>query len=224
MSLPDIFRQSLKPAADCPSLEKLGLYLDGVQPELESHVKSCANCEAELTLMHEFLAADMQPAEASAVHFIVEKLSARPLPWWKRMFQPAAAQGWAMAASMLVLVAVGANWLNSRDVQVTKELSTQEMRAGREIKFASESGDLKNLPRVWKWQAVSGTARYDLHLLEVDGTPIWQASVESAEFAINKEIASLMVPRKTVFLTITAVSREGIVLGDSGQVRMRLVQ
>ena len=73
---------ALRPDPDCPPIERLGRYADGaLTPEErrreESHIGACANCQAELALLHAFTTSEVQDDEAAAVRWGVEELRRR---------------------------------------------------------------------------------------------------------------------------------------------------
>ena len=73
---------ALRPGPECPSIERLGRYADGaLTPEErrreESHIATCANCQAELALLHAFATPAVRDDEAEVVRWGVEQLRRR---------------------------------------------------------------------------------------------------------------------------------------------------
>src|SRR5262245_59104727 len=77
-----VLTSALRPGSDCLSIEQLGRYADGAlsfadREAAAAHVNGCANCQAELALLHSFTSALIRDDEQAAVKSGVETLRRR---------------------------------------------------------------------------------------------------------------------------------------------------
>ena len=229
-----MLRQALSPQKDCLGVERLEQCLHADAPqELRQHVERCAYCRSELELLQSFYTAPRDAAELEAVRQITERLQsprpivpAAPRSWWRDLLQarwmgPAA----LTVAAMLLVTAVGLEWRNTGAPRVYAPDRTEDntLRSGK-LTLLAPTGDQQAVPSRVEWQAVAGASRYQVRMLEIDRSEIWQAATSELQLAIPAEVQSRIVPAKTLVLQVTAMDAAGRTLGESDSVRFRLLQ
>jgi hypothetical protein len=232
----EILAQALAPGKDCPPIERLeaGVDADAVPQDLAKHLESCAYCRTELALMRSFYTATPHDTEeAAAVALVNARLTSPRIavastaePWWKTMLQvrwlsPAA----VVAAGMLVAVAVGVQWRNSSAPHLHGPSQPEQdvLRSGA-LNVIAPSGDVTAVPSQIQWQVVQHAAGYQVQLLEVDHTELWQAISLDGKIELPAQVKSKIVPAKTILVHVTALDSAGRKLAESEFVRFRLLQ
>ena len=234
-------RSALGLGADCPPVEQLELLLDTARnapPALASHVESCTYCRAELSLLRRFQSDDLEESEKEPVRLVTERLAARAgeiipgrptwaarEPWWKALWSTPWPSAAALAmAGVLIALAVGLQWRHSQPGLHPPASSDQEVLRSNRISILSPAGDLRQVPQEVRWQAAPGAAKYDVRLLEVDGTEIWRADTSADRITLPPSVRVRIVPAKTLVWRVTASDASGHVVAESNTVRFRLLQ
>ena len=231
---------ALRPGPDCPSLEELGRYVDGAlssdeQRRKEWHIATCANCQAELTLLRAFTAPAVRDDEAAAVRWGVEQLQrreqeifggARPRDSSVRRWLSAGRMRPAFAMAAILLAIVGGYYLTTPTVP---RLPT-EIGAGPDatrsltVALRGPIGDQTAVPGRLEWQPVSGAVRYQVRLSEVDRHEIWTSDTTDSAIDLPPEIRALIVPGKTLVWQVTVYGASNALIAESSAERFRLAR
>ena len=234
-------RSALGPGADCPPVEQLELLLETARnapPALATHVESCAYCRAELSLLRRFQSEDLEESEKEPVRLVTERLAARAgeiiparptpaarEPWWRTFWTTPWPRAAAFAmAGVLIALAVGLQWRHSQPSLHPPASSDQEVLRSNLLSILSPEGDLRQVPQEVRWQAAPGAAKYDVRLLEVDGTELWRATTSEDRVILPPSVQARIVPAKTLLWQVTASDASGHVVAESSMVRFRLLQ
>jgi len=239
----DLLRDGLAPGKDCPSIEDLGLYLEqkGDQAwhgSLKSHLSACPHCRTELKLLQEFQSGDVSAQEAEAVQAVTAQLArgsakifatapeAAPLrrPWWKEVFTASWLSPASVAlAGILLIAGVGLEMRKAGAPTLhTGNNSESEALRSSALTVISPVGDLSQTPADVQWQPVAGAAKYQVRLLEVDRSPLWQAETTETRIALPAQVRARLVPGKTVLCEVIAIEAAGAKIADSEIVRFRV--
>lgn len=222
---PSAMHQALEPTPDCIPLERLGEEFSAAE---RRHLDACARCQAELALWQRFESSSPDPQEGAAVQWIVAELkrrrepvsAARPRRWaaWLSVRGLAAA-----AATVAVATAVG--YLTIDREPALRDVGTVDQQAYRTIQLqvVSPVGDVREAPGELVWTTVAGAMRYDIVVLEVDGTIVWRASSIEPRIPVPRTLASRFVPGKPFVWEVTARDASGIAMASSGRQRFRLL-
>jgi hypothetical protein len=239
----EVLRTAFGPGKDCPSLDALvKLAEDTTMPaSLTQHLKSCSNCRTELHLLRTFQTGETQQNRAD-VRRITEQLRKRQFAvtsvaepvsraftapresWWRSMFtvRRLAPAGFAMAA--LLLVAAAAMYFRHSGQPVLEATNRGGQEVFRSSSFAvvTPVGDLLEQPSEIRWEPVVQATQYQVRLLEVDRSEVWKAETSENHIALPAAVRARIVPAKTLFWEIRALSASGSIIGDTGLVRFRL--
>src|SRR5262245_20925475 len=209
----------------CLSFERLGGELTAIERE---HVAACARCQTELTLLAEFNESVPAPDEGAAVQWVVAELR-------RRRSQSTATDGswtraWpflhphrlvAAAAAAVLLLALG--YVTSdreppvRDVRdPTGGYRTIQLQAVTPI------GDVRSAPRDLVWSPVEGASSYDIAVLEVDRTVLWQGASPTTSVSLPEAVVARFERGKTILWEVTARNGAGEVVAVSGTSRFRV--
>ena len=234
-------RSALGPGSDCPPIEQLESLLDSaadVPPALAHHAESCAYCRAELNLLRRFQSEDLDESEKEPVRLVTERLAARAEqiiparptvaarePWWRTFWTSPWPSAAAIAmAGVLIVLAVGLQWRHSQPILHPPTGSNQEVLRSNLLSILSPVGDLRRAPQEVRWQAARGAAKYEVRLLEVDGSELWRAATAEDHIMLPSSVRLRIVPAKTLLCQVTAVDASGHVVAESSTVRFRLLQ
>lgn len=174
-------------------------------------MRSCPHCLSELALFQEFEAAEPRTEEQEDLAWIESRLELRstaalptvsaPTPspwdraqsWFAAALQPGHRGALALVAASLVVVAVGGLYL--RQGRVAERPGASDTTVWRSGSFAavSPAGDVTGPLTEFRWEAVPGSASYELKLMEVDRTVIW--TTETKATSVEVPFASLPTRR-----------------------------
>ncbi len=213
-------RDALAVTPDCPPLSAL---LDQVlSPAMESHVSQCPRCRTELALFSEM----GQTADQPAVQAISKRLAqvnwaeagrtgipSQPESLWQRLLRPRFLAPASLAfASVLVMVAL---------VQVNRPVNRPDLRGedgtrlesqqyrSQQLRGLSPLGPVDSVPKDLRWEKVSGAAEYEVRLMEVDHTNIWQSRVSEERVMLPSEAVSKILPGKRLLWDVKAFGKDG---------------
>jgi hypothetical protein len=218
-------RESLQPGPDCLALERFG---EPLLPAEAAHVRSCPRCQTELALFTEFETAAASPDEGAAVAWITRELARRRdvegprsaaagLSVWRRwLVRPA----WA-AVALVAAIAVVALWDTAP--QVRPFGGGEVAYRTTELKVLAPVGDQKTVPSTFVWDDAPGVVQYNLDLVEVDGTLIWQTSVATTRVTLPSSVLERFVPGKTLRWKVTGRDVAGVVVAESGTQQFRIL-
>lgn len=215
----------LQPTPDCIPLERLGNDLTAAE---RIHLDTCARCHAELALWQAFNEPSRDAAESDAVDGIVARLrrsragshgSAAP-PLAQRFQRTDARRLLGVAAAIMVAATLGyVVW--DREPAVPPPTGEQVYRSAS-IDIVSPSGDVVGPPRELVWVALPAAARYDVRILEVDGTVVWRATSLSSRLDLPDDVIARSVPGKTLIWDVVALDETGRAIAESGPQRFRV--
>jgi hypothetical protein len=230
---------ALRPGPDCPPIERLGRYADGAltpdeRRREQAHIDGCANCQAELALLHEFAAPPIRDDEAEAVRWGVEQLQRREPEIFDsgrtnespvrrslsfRRMRP------ALALAVVLLAVVGGYYVTNRAPRLPSDIgSGPEATRSLTIEVRSPLGDQAAVPARLEWQAIGGAARYRVRLMEVDRQVIWSGDAVDAAIDLPPDIRARIAPGKTLVWQVTAFNAANAPIAESNAGRFRLVQ
>lgn len=202
------------------------------------HVRSCPYCQTELHLLRTFESEEASQAssEARKVDALLRKRSKEIIrqsvpaetrvPWWKAAFTMRSLAQASLAVALIFAVTglvIHFRSTNQPTSIAQNETSTEVFRSGG-FNVISPTGDLRERPEEVQWEKVLNATRYQVRLLEVDGNELWKAETATDHIDLPSSIRARIVPAKTLFLEITAFDAGGSKVGDTGQVRFRLLQ
>ena len=230
---------ALRPGPECPSIERLGRYADGaLTPEErrreESHIAACANCQAELALLHAFATLAVRDDEAEVVRWGVEELRRRePEIFDGGSLKDSHVRRWlsigrlrpALALAVVLLMLGGGYYLSN---QATPRLpadigSSPEATRSLTVTVRGPIGDQGSVPARLQWEPVSGAARYRVRLSEVDRQEIWSGDTVGTEIDLPSDVRARIVPGKTLVWQVTAYGASNAPIAESDAQRFRLV-
>jgi hypothetical protein len=234
-----IFQAAFKPG-DCPPIEQLEkLLVKGSAPPaaLAAHVESCGSCRTEVQLLEEFQAGSPRETEAAAVRSIALRLRERSSeifkperasvrarePWWRLFwsapwFTPAA----LAFVGILAVVAIGLQTRNSPPALHSPGTNRTVFRSNAII-VTAPSGDIRQAPSEIRWQTDPGAAKYEVRLLEVDGTELWRTATAESAVQLPALIRARIVPAKTLLCQVLAFDATGRQVAISDEVRFRVL-
>lgn len=230
-----MFRSALGPGKDCPLPSELERLLDadaGAAPPLARHAAECPYCRTELQLMRDFHAGEPRAEEAAAVERVLARmqgLPARPAvqrePWWRGWFTlPRLAPAALALAGVLVAVGIGIQLRRGGPPALQPLNEGAPVLRSNAVVLLSPVGDLQQPAQFFQWQPVPNAARYQVRLLEVDGTELWKAETSQDRLGLPPEVRAHIVPHKTLLWQVSALDAAGRVMGASELVRFRLLQ
>ncbi len=226
------WQQSLQTGPACLALDRLG---EPLSAEEQAHVVGCARCRTELEMFAAYEANEPIAGEGLSVAWIAQRAkravldSAAPAMPAAPTAAPAVVAPkvtwglprWALAAASLAVVLGGATLLWSPAPSVAPIVPGDIYRASR-VEVTSPTGDIPAAPTELRIAVVPGAIRYDVRLIEVDGTELWRASTTAPTVPVPREVSALALPAKTLIWQIVATDTQQRVLAESGDVRFRL--
>lgn len=220
------FRDALRHGEDCPATEVMLEAMEhgaGANQAIAAHVKQCPSCQTELALFRSFESGEVEAGERAAVDYIVRGLrNPQSEPWWRRLLAlgtPVRLGGFAVAAAALLLTfGLSTQWQSRRSFPPPGP-ETGALRSSA-IVGISPQGEVAAFPSIIRWEPVPGASGYTVSLSEVDRNVIFHKNVTSPELEVPKSMLELMVPGRTVLLTIAATDASGSQIAQSGQIRV----
>ena len=238
---------ALGPGPDCLSIERLAHYADGLLPVIELqadelHVAICANCQAELALLHAFAASTVRADEAAVVQAGVEQLRRREA----EIFEPVREnheswQKWfsldripfsfgrlrsALTLAVVLLALGGSYYLRNPAVpRLPSDVgSGSDVARSMGLHVLEPVGDQTAVPGRFRWQPVGGASRYHVQLMEVDRQEIW--STDTADVAVDfpAGVQARISPAKTLVWQVKAYGAANTPIAESDPQRFRLVR
>jgi len=230
--------KALGPGPDCPSIERLGRYADGLlapdeRRREEAHIVACANCQAELTLLHAFESATIREDEAEAVQWGADQLQRRTSEIFDgRRIPGTLVRRWPsfrrlspVLAVAIVLLAIGGGYYltNPAAPALPVEIgSSPESTRALSIALTAPIGDQTTVPGRLQWQPVSGATRYRVRLSEVDRQEVWSSDTADTEVDLPTAVRARIVPGKTLVWQVTAIGASNAPIAESRAERFRL--
>ena len=236
-------KQALGPAADCPDIEQLGQYSDGIlepatRSAMASHISSCAYCRSELAMLREFQEVSLRPEEQRPVAWITSQLRQRapqissPVPepqnavtsWWRSLLTPPFLSRAGLAFATLLVIISASLYLRRSTAPTlnTNPDSGAEVLRSNSVLLLSPKGDLTQRPDWLRWQAVEGAARYQVRILEVDRTELWNRETSAVGIQIPDAVRAQILASKSLLWQVTALDPSGKRIGSSNLERFRV--
>src|SRR4030095_14815682 len=226
-----VLTTALRPGSDCLSIEQLGRYADGAlscadREAAAAHVNGCANCQAELALLHSFTTALIRDDEQAAVRSSVEALRRREWDIFGRRprgeeKRPAASPFVALravlsVAAVLSAVAGGYYLLTSRAPSRPADMrSGGDVTRALPLELVGPAGDLATTPDRFEWRSVNGAVRYHLQLLEVDRRELWSTDTTGSAVDVPANVRPQIVAAKTLLWQVTAIGGSNAPIAQS---------
>lgn len=215
------WKNELQRTGDCIPIERLS---QDLTPAEHSHLAHCVRCQSELTLWKAMNAEETE-AEKAPVQAIASEVSKRlgtstnvvSIASRRRFIRPA-----SLAAAATIVVAIAAGVLTqNREPAIDSTSTAITAYRSASVEIVGPSGDLAAAPTALEWKAVRGATDYDVQVMEVDHTVLWHASTRELRIGLPSNVASQLVPGKTVLWQVRA-RRDQTIVGDSGVQRFRV--
>lgn len=213
----------------CPPWETLEALHEGRLAGTEAanarqHMEACAPCRTDFAMLQEFVSAAPAAVEQADVERIADKVRKARAPkkqgWWLGWSVPK----WAAALATLVLmVAIGSQWLRQKDTDLSGFQGSETLRAGAVIDI-SPRGDFFIVPTHFVWNPIPNAVSYQIIASEVDGAELWRGLTNQASLTPPPPLLDSLLPSKTVVLHVTALDRSGAPLARSEATRIRYVR
>jgi hypothetical protein len=220
-------RQQLRATPGCIATDRFAEPLTAAERE---HLATCARCDAEFTLWHEFSDPKPSPEEDAAVEWVIGELGRRRAQSQKAKARTAARSwltvlrrptiGAAAAAISFVVAAWYVTW--DPEPELREPQAVEQTYRTERLEVMAPLGDLQTAPGEIAWVALAGAARYDVEVLEIDGTVLWRGSSQSPQVSLPATLVAQLVPGKTVLWEVTARDAAGAPLATSGTQRFRV--
>jgi anti-sigma factor RsiW len=232
-----LFKEALSPSQSCATLVELdglddGSLTDSASRRVRSHVASCARCQTELALLHEFERAAPRREEEAAARWITgqleEKFAAtlsrpqagrdevpRPRPGFWTGWRPMQAGGFAIAAALLV-AAVGIALRESRPPEISTAVSERQVFRSGELSVVAPADNPTQVPSELRWAPWAAADSYSVRVMEVDRRELWSAETRQTAVALPAAVRAQIVPRKPLLWEVIARDADGRTLASSG--------
>jgi anti-sigma factor RsiW len=234
----EVLTSALRPGADCLSIEQLGRYADGAlsfadRAIVAAHVEACANCQAELALLHSFATALIRDDEQATVRSGVEALRRRePEIFGRRSsgeVKRAAAsplvslRAIVSVAAVLLAVVGGYYLLKSSAPSLPADMRTgSAVTRALAVAVVGPEGDQATMPERFEWRSVDGAVRYHVQLMEVDRHELWSTDTVNTAIEVPANVRPQIVPGKTLLWQVTAVNDANAPIAQSDMLRFRV--
>ena len=123
---------------------------------------------------------------------------------------------------ILAVVAIGLQTRNSPPALHSPGTNRTVFRSNAII-VTAPSGDIRQAPSEIRWQTDPGAAKYEVRLLEVDGTELWRTATAESAVQLPALIRARIVPAKTLLCQVLAFDATGRQVAISDEVRFRVL-
>jgi hypothetical protein len=238
-----LLRDILSPKPGCLSPAQLETLLQPASAAGANfqHLQQCPRCQAELAMLRNFEEAKPVEDEGAAAAWIAARLAQQPVSqlaarskasqsagFWARISRvnpfagrPAGILAFAMAAIFVVGGAAYFELRQPQDLDLGHSQSSSAVRGA--LTLSAPIGDVSAAPREFRWEPVSGAAKYRVTVSEVDGNQLWQKEIAENRVDVPDAVKLALQPGKTLFWQVTALSGDGKVVNRSSSERFRLV-
>jgi hypothetical protein len=231
-------KRALDAGPDCPSIQRLAYYADGLLPvaELqahETHISACAHCLTELELLRAFttMAVDRDEEVADAVAWLrrreTEIFGPNPNDQhsWKKWFSLGRLQPALTLAAVLVAMAAGYYLKNPSAPRLPADVGTgTETTRSMRVHLNDPRGDVTAVPERLTWETVSGASGYHVRLMETDRQEIWSSDVVNPAADLPTDVRARIRPAKTLQWQVTAFGADHRPIAESDSQRFRLLK
>ncbi len=230
---------ALQPGPECPSIERLGRYVDGgltleERRREEPHIAACPNCQAELALLQAFATPAIRDDEAKVVRWGVEELRRRePEIFDDGSLKDLYVRRWlwigrlrpALALAVVLLMLGGGYYLSNQGTpRLPADIgSNPEATRSLSVTVRAPIGDQASVPARLQWEPVNGATRYRVRLSEVDRQEIWSGDSVGTEIDLPSDVRARIVPGKTLVWQVTAYGASNAAIAESAAQPFRLV-
>ena len=236
----EILTRALRPGPDCPPLERLGRYADGIlsaadRREAAAHIDTCVTCQSELALLRAFSTVPLRDDEEEIVAAGVAELQRRASPVRdEQQGEPSTWQRWIpfgmsrtmLAATTALLAVVGSYYLLGSTAPRVPTDTGSDIEATRSLKVPVQgpTGDQTLAPERLEWRAVSGALRYHVRLMEVDRQELWSTDTERIGSDLPASVRAQIVPGKTLLWQVTAYGPSNTPIAESEVLQFRVTR
>ena len=218
------FKEAAERTPSCVPVERIG---ESLTPEEQAHVGTCARCQTELALWQQFESSAPAKDEGAAVTWIVSELERRAERPQHQKSRPSRSWGlsgqWLAAAASVVLVVSVGYLMWDREPAIRNPGGATEQYRTVQLDVIAPLGDVAAAPREFSWKPAAGAIRYDVRILEVDGTVVWRTSIAEPRLVVPPDILSRFVSQKPFLWEVTARDASDAAIGSSGTQRFRVV-
>jgi len=223
-----IWRDAVSAGKDCLSLEVLENVELGSNDPNAQHVAGCPRCQTELAMLRSFEAAVPAEDEGAAAAWIAAKLQraqqtpvAQPkgqMLAWRSFFK---VPYMAAAAALLVAITLGVSMYErgSEPGPIIGSVGTGNFRS-ENIRLIGPAGTLSQVPELFQWEAVNGTANYTVEVMGVDNQVAWSGQTTQNSMSAGTEVKTLAAtPHKPLLWKVTARDASGKIIAQSSSQR-----
>jgi hypothetical protein len=129
---------------------------------------------------------------------------------------------WALSLGAAAMIAIGIYVMARPPVLEAPAIAPGSVYRAVKVEVEAPSGDLTAPPVVFSWQAVPGAVRYDVDVLEVDGTVLWRGSAIDTRLTVPDLVRDAAKPARTLAWRVTARDTAGRVIGEPGTTTFRV--
>jgi len=209
-----LLKAALRGPGECPSPQDLHA------PSSAGHVAQCPRCQAERKLLDRFAAAP-EHLESPDVAWIAARL-APPSGPLRKTLNPVRIRVASLAiAASLIVIAGGLYIRDSARPQLDPHPPAGVLRSG-EIQGLAPAGDLDRVPDAFVWDPVPAAVRYEIAVLEVDGTELWKSASYQAKAALPAAVRAKIPPRKALLVRVVAFDSANQRIAESQPARFRI--
>ena len=224
----DELKAALGPTPACIDVSRLAGPLSASERD---HLDGCARCQTELSLLEAFQASAPATDETAAIEWITAEVRRRTrqandrLPAPRRgLLEAASWRPLAIAAAAILAVSVGYLAWQNREPTLPEPASTAESYRTGQITIVAPTGDVSVPPAELSWLAIPGAERYDISVLEVDRTPLWQGTSSVSRVELPPAVIARFLPGKTVIWEVSALNPSGTAIAVSSAQRFRVTK
>lgn len=221
---------AVRPTAQCLPTERLG---DVHTPDELEHINECARCQAEVALWEAFSGVATPAAEKAAVEWVVADVRRRRVAqissgWRRTAWTAAAASGIMRPARLLaavatVFLAVSVGYVAwNRERRALNPQPPGQVYRDAGLSTIAPIGDVRAAPTELAWKGIDAADRYEVLVLEVDGTILWRGSAAVSRIALPRSLIAQIVPGKTVVWKVSALNGSGTVIAVSATQKFRV--
>jgi hypothetical protein len=124
-------------------------------------------------------------------------------------------------AAMLIVIAGGLYLRDTARPGLDPHPSQGVLRSG-EIQGLAPAGDIDRVPDSFVWDVVPAAVRYEVEVLEVDGTVLWKTTSYEAQAAVPDVLKAKILPRKALLVHVLAFDSANQRIAESQPTRFRI--
>lgn len=206
------WQDELAPTSECIDILRFDAPLSADE---QTHLESCPRCQSEIALFREFQSDVTTPEEASEVRAIAADVQQRLGN--VEPFRPRRTRTWAVAAAALAAILGASTWMQMREPSIDVPAETAIYRSARLEGLQPATGDVTEAPNELRWEPVPDATRYQVQLLEVDASPVWNASTRGTSIALPPAARAQFAPGKTLLWDVRAFRGEEMLAASETQ-------